>query len=356
MKRYRILKTTVIALIVIVLAAVVGGWTMFRTQLRAANTIRKLEDDFYYMEYVGDYGFSDFLKQGGADSDEELANYIAGFLSHGFYRPNPQKGTYGCSTIDICAPEGDALFGRNFDWQNCTAMVVTTRPRDGYASISTCNLDFLGFGEGWLPEGVANKVMALAAVYVPLDGMNEKGLCVADLVIDDGTQTNQKTDKPELTTTSAIRLLLDRAATVNEAVALLEQYDMNSSAGMQHHLAISDEEGRSVVVEYVEDNMIVTDAKVVTNFYLAAGDHFGVGSEQSQYRYEYLRALLEDCGGVMTEEEVMKALEMVSQKNYNSEYDATQWSVVFNKSDGTAEYCLREEYTKSYTFHMSKKQ
>ena len=50
MKRYRILKTTVIALIVIVLAAVVGGWTMFRTQLRAANTIRKLEDDFYYME------------------------------------------------------------------------------------------------------------------------------------------------------------------------------------------------------------------------------------------------------------------------------------------------------------------
>ena len=26
----------------------------------------------------------------------------------------------------------------------------------------------------------------------------------------------------------------------------------------------------------------------------------------------------------MTEEEVMKALEMVSQKNYNSEYEATQ--------------------------------
>ena len=27
--------------------------------------------------------------------------------------------------------------------------------------------------------------MVLAAVYVPLDGMNEKGLCVADLMVND---------------------------------------------------------------------------------------------------------------------------------------------------------------------------
>ena len=67
----------------------------------------------------------------------------------------------------------------------------------------------------------------------------------------DDEETHQRSDKPDLTTTTAIRLLLDRAADVDEAVALLGQYDMNSSIGSAHHLSIADASGRSVVVEYV---------------------------------------------------------------------------------------------------------
>ena len=47
-------------------------------------------------------------------------------------------------------------------------------------------------------------------------------------------ETHQQTEKPDLTTTTAIRLLLDQAANVDEAVALLGQYDMNSSIGSSH--------------------------------------------------------------------------------------------------------------------------
>ena len=53
---------------------------------------------------------------------------------------------------------------------------------------------------------------------------------------------------------SAIRMILI-IVNVDEALALLEQYDMNSDIGTAHHYAIADASGRSVVVEYVDGEM-----------------------------------------------------------------------------------------------------
>ena len=332
--------------------ALLGAYSMFKTQIGAVNSIEKLCDNFYAMEYDGDYGFDTYLENGGGASDEEMAEYISTFLSHGFYKPNIEKGGFGCSTISASDADGNLIFGRNFDWENCTAMVVVTKPDNGYSSVSTSNIDFLGFGDGFLPEEIMNKMMSLAAVYVPLDGMNEKGLCVADLIIEDGTQTHQSTDKPDITTTAAIRMLLDKCADTDEAVAELKKYDMNSSAGMQHHLAISDVGGNSVVVEYIDNEMHVTDAKVVTNFYLSEGDHYGIGTEQSKIRYASLLDKLKESGGVMTNEEVKKAIEAVSKHNYPDDSETTEWSVVFSSKDKTAEYYRREDFDKAYKFAL----
>ena len=54
---------------------------MFGTQLTAANTIQKLDEGLWCMEYKGDYGFDGFLAQGGVASDAEMAEYIVNFLS-----------------------------------------------------------------------------------------------------------------------------------------------------------------------------------------------------------------------------------------------------------------------------------
>lgn len=350
------IKKIILIIVLLIFAAIliflIGAYNMFKGQLAAMNTIKKLEDRFYYMEYNGDYGFDDYMKRGGGASDEEMAEYISEFLSHGFYKPKMSKGNFGCSTIAAKLPEsGDLIFGRNFDWQDCTAMVVKTVPCDGYSSISTVNLDFLGFGDGFLPESMKNKMMALAAVYVPLDGMNEKGLCVADLVIDDGTQTHQKSEKPDITTTAAIRLILDRCQNVDEAIDMLSHYDMNSSAGMQHHLAISDMSGKSVVVEYIADEMHITDTKVVTNFYLTPGERYGIGSEQSKDRFAKLSQILQNSES-LTSEDVKNALEAVSKHNYPDDPEGTQWSIIFNTNDKTATYYRNEKFDDKYTFSM----
>ena len=140
----------VLAVCPVILAA--GGWYLFGSFITAANSIEKLEDGLYAMEYDGDYGFDEFLAGGGAASDREVAKYLTSFLSRGFYKieSDVQTGEFGCSTVCTRDEHGTVFFGRNYDWEECRAMIVHTRPKDGYESVSTCNLDFLGFGEDYL--------------------------------------------------------------------------------------------------------------------------------------------------------------------------------------------------------------
>lgn len=243
------------------------------------------------------------------------------------------------------------MFGRNFDWQSCDALVVTSKPSQGYASISTVNLGFISQAGGGLGQTLTqNDVRVLAALYAPLDGMNEKGLAVSVNMIQDAATISQNTDKPDLTTTTAVRLLLNKAASVDEALTLLQQYDLHASMGMMIHFALADTTGRGVVVEYINNEMVVTETQVVTNFYLSEGNKHGIGTQQSHERYDILVRALEDHS-TMTMEDVRDALDSVSKDNFN-EFESTEWSVVFDLSSGEAHYYHRENYESRYTFSI----
>lgn len=353
----KILKWIGITFVAALAVIAAGAWVMFGTFAKAAGSIEKLEDGLYAMEFTGDYGFDEFLAEGGADSDSGVADYMVSFLSHGFYKADSkaQTDSFGCSTIYTQDADGTYFFGRNYDWAECKAMIVHTKPENGYESVSTCCLDFLGFGEEYVPDGsMMNRIMSIAAIYVPLDGMNEQGLMVADLFAGDDAETHQQTGKTALTTTTAIRLLLDRAANVEEAIALLRQYDMNSSNDMSHHLSIADANGRSVVVEYVDGEMLVTETKVVTNHYLSDCQKQGVGSEQSHQRYDTLAAHTGPAGA----EKVRDLLESVAQKNFpqtEESYEKTMWSIIYCPEERCADFCFAENYEYSYGLILSEK-
>ena len=187
------------------------------------SEIRELESGLSAVKYEGDYGFDAFLSAGGASSDREVIGFLAENLLSGM-NIGFSGGAFGCSTISVKSEDGDFLFGRNFDWNSCNAMVVASYPENGYASISTVNMDFVSQGAGGGITGMALKmddVKVLAALYAPLDGLNEKGLTISVNMIQDGADISQDSDKPDITTTTAIRLLLDKAANVDEALALL---------------------------------------------------------------------------------------------------------------------------------------
>lgn len=313
--------------------------------------IRQIENGLSAVKYDGDYWFSQFLEQGGASSDSEVVRFITGQLQLGSADIGYETGGFGCSTLAVKNTEGEALFGRNFDWENCEAMIVQSAPSDGYASIATVNMDFIRSGYGAGLSDLQDEIRTLIALYAPLDGMNEKGLAVSVNMIQDSDVINQDTEKPDVTTTTAIRLLLDRAADVEEALALLRQYDMHSSMGMMIHFALADRSGRSVAVEYVKNEMVVTETPVLTNFYLAPGEKQGIGTSQSHTRYEILMNRLNE-GGAVSMDGVRDALDSVSKDNFG-EFESTEWSIVFNLGQGEARYYHRENYENSYLFRVN---
>ena len=139
---------------------------------------------------------------------------------------------FACSAFCAEAPSS-VLMGRNYDFKDDTsALLVRTHPKGGYASISFSALNNLGAN---MPEeSLKSKVAAMLGPFASLDGINEKGVSIAVLTLD-SLPTRQNSGKPKINTSLAIRLVLDRAASTQEAVDLLGSYDMVAMAGRDYH-------------------------------------------------------------------------------------------------------------------------
>ena len=350
MKIRKILSYILIAAGIVVLA---GTWASFGPLVKGALSVKQLDEGLYYMEFKGDDGFEGLIQSGGGRSSQEISRYIISFLSKGFAKGQETAepaDAYGCAAFTVRDRDGRFLMGRNFDFSESTAMILHSRPRDGYESIATFNLRFLGFGEGWKPDSFAKKYMALSCLFVSLDGINEKGLAIADLMAGDDTETHQDRGKPDLTTTSALRYVLNKAATVDEAIALLESIDMHSDIGTAHHFAISDASGHSVVAEYIDGELVVTDTPIVTNHYLAES-RYGDGLIPGDNRYDILEDEYVEYLGLFDIDSLRNAMEKVSQAPSGS-FGGTQWTILWDLENRTATYYLRRNFDKAYSFKM----
>lgn len=98
-------------------------------------------------------------------------------------------------------------------------------------------------------ESLKGKAAAMLGPFASLDGINEKGVSIAVLTLD-SLPTRQNSGKLKINTSLAIRLVLDRAASTQEAIDLLGSYDMVAMAGRDYHFFINDASGDSRVVEY----------------------------------------------------------------------------------------------------------
>ena len=329
-----------------------GGEQVPMEYIETGSAITELESGFSAVRFEGNDGFDAFLDQGGAESDREVLQFLTGTMLGSAEGLSFEGDAFGCSTISVENTEGGYYFGRNFDWNQCDALAVLSYPENGYASFSTVNMDFIRQGAGYASSFLSDEILTIAALYAPLDGMNEKGLCVSVNMIQDGDTIFQNTEKPDITTTTAIRMLLNQAADVEEALKLLGQYDFHASMGYMVHLAIADSTGKSVAVEYIDNEMNVIETPILTNFYLSEGEKNGIGTSQSHTRFEMLEQTLEEKPA-MDSGQVRDALSSVSKGNFG-EFESTEWSVVFDQSALTAEYYHREDYSKSYAFTLYK--
>lgn len=120
------------------------------------------------------------------------------------------------------------------------------------------DLQFLGLDSTKDVTTFGQKILTLAAPFAPLDGVNDAGVACGIFMSYQGGEkvaaTNQQTDKPDLTSTTMLRMILDYADSVEEAVELVEKYDLHDSAKTSFHYMIADSTGKSAILEWVSDS------------------------------------------------------------------------------------------------------
>ena len=345
-------------IVCIVLVAVIAVAAVMYGRLAVTLLGVKCDEErgIYVINYREDYKLQQLLDDGGVSTQDELAKYIIKVLLKGLPIPiDYDVPSLACSTFAAKTPDGQYLLGRNLDNQETDLAVVKTAPKDGYRSVSVVNLSFLGYDKNHTPKKLKDRIVAMGAPYFPLDGINEKGLAVGVLQLQ-AEPTDQNTEKPDVDTTLAIRLMLDKAATVDEAVALLRQYDMHASAGGCYHFQIADATGRSVVVEYVRDELVVVERQdgflAATNFYLS--DVPFTYEPQGMDRYEGMKETLTEKNNMLTAEEGMALLLKVALQGtppdaLGRSY-STQWSSIYNLSEPSLTLCADRNGGEVYRF------
>ena len=142
----------------------------------------------------------------------------------------------------------------------------------------------------------------------------------------------------QLYTTTAIRLVLDKAATVEEAIELLKQYNIYFSGGIECHYLIADASERSVIAEYVNKELCVVEAdaayQIASNF--IAYDGLNIGECFTEFeRYDMVQNAIETNGDILEEHQAVQLLSEVGV--FNGDTDKLQWSVLYNLTTSNGE-------------------
>ncbi len=404
MKKILIIAGTSLLTLVLILGITVGA--LWHNEIASLTSMKMLVDanaenksaPVYIMDVKGDYYFDQFLENGGASNDGELIQFIVDNITKGLIPISIASPDIGCSSFTATDSDGTRYFGRNYDFSTSTTMIIRTNPGNGrYASVSSVDLQFLGIKNGAPVDDLMQKIICLAAAYAPLDGINEAGVSCGIYMSYQGadgevTATNQCTEKPDLTSTTMLRLILDYAGSVDEAVALVSQYDLHDSANTSFHYMVADSTGKSAILEWVaatdatDNDGTKRELKVhyndddaaigvkeaadrfqyVTNF-IVTPDYYTSDTDKGGLdRYDEIQKSINPDGtntsGVVTYDKALEILETVGRRKWdrrNGESDAngiTVWSALYDLTNKTVTWVSNEEFDNPnavFTFDFS---
>ncbi len=342
----------------IAIACIWGG------EIASIGSIQSVEGNpyLYKMEYKAGYDLDDVIAH-DIDQNAELLGYVISRVGKGLplkigssqvADENGKTNTFNCTSFQAAKADGDGFwYGRNYDYFKNPTMVTISHPKKGYASIACSDMSHFGYSLEKLPTSLATKLNCLAAIYAPVDGINEKGLCTSIMALPKQA-SQQDTDKHDVGTTIIMRLWLDRCATVNEALALLETVDVRHDAavGSGYHYMVADANGDCAVVEFDKEDgwktmivrkeegansMLVTNHLLSEKYYTTEPDP-AVGNPHSRswWRYETAGAYLQEHDGTLTLDQAQECLSSVHWKDLvweDGTVEDTQYSNVYDEKN-----------------------
>lgn len=336
-----------------------------RKQAKTLASLRDVADgQLYEMTYKADYRLQDFI-DADIRSQDMLRLAIPQMLLAVPQEMSMESPKPACSAFQAVTPDGDVIYARNFDYhfKDSGTILLHSSPRKAYRSISLATTSFVGVNGKDLRDGKTDLSVLMGAPYMQMDGMNEKGFAISVLQLSHRCAIQREPGRHDIMTSVMMRMLLDRAATVDEALDMLRDYNFWSDGEQKgkrvqssYHFLLSDATGKTRVLEYIlEDGpqgkgkwvMSIVDEKAVTNSYLSDGWR-KTGHLDS--RLSTIHSTLDAKGGVMTEAEAMQLLDQLHLPR--DAKSGTVWSVVYNLTRGTATVCVNYDYSSKYSFKL----
>jgi hypothetical protein len=256
---------------------------------------------------------------------------------------------WACSLFTVLLDEDHLLYGRNFDWDFSPALLLFTDPPDGYASVSMVDFAYLGFSGQTvfdltkLPlqelEGLLN------APHIPFDGMNEHGLAISMAAVGPGNM-RPGPSKKTIGSLGIIREILDHARDVDEALNLIQKFNIDFQGGPPVHYLIADAKRQAVLVEFYQGKMHVFENEQpwhsATNFLRAAVKD----PKGNCWRYDKINDRLNEKQGMLDPSSAMQMLSEVAQ-------DSTQWSVVYQMGRSEVSVAMGDDDANVHLFQTS---
>lgn len=368
-------KSSAVALGLGAAAGVAAGFELskFSNSLHALHRVDG-QGALYYAEYKGSY-YDPLLRL-------PLKLFAAG----------------GCSSFVCLDEKGEPLTARNYDLPHkdkngeVTGLNVVLRcsPKGKYRSLGVADAAWLSmlklpYYSGALDEGQSPRIPTALLPWLTMDGINEKGLVLSIHALDlkEGeTPVHQKHKGHEnVTVNELLRLGLDECCDVDSFLALAESVNLRSLAHADFHLFATDASGKAAVLEWRNNELLITSQDAVTNYYVSADDaqdcylrgqlkeRFGFPPVCCRpYRYGYghgysrfftLAETLRDCGSTedtlaaMSRDDAAKLLEKVSQEFDGGDLTScTQYSALYHHAALSLDIFSMREYDKMYSFTL----
>ncbi|AXB43180.1 linear amide C-N hydrolase [Amycolatopsis albispora] len=261
----------------------------------------------------------------------------------GMTAPQP---AFGCSLFTAHGDPANPLFGRNFDYPQQPVLLLFTAPPDGYASVSLVDTSNLGLTREVDFATEAGRRALLNAPLLPYDGMNAKGLTIG-MATTPSAEPTRHAGRGQAGGIRIMRLALDEAATVDEALAVFDRHNLDFTAGPPLHYLVADAHGQAAVIEFVDGTMVVHRQQgpwqALVNFELTGTDE---ATRQADPRYATASRALTAAGGRLGPGEAMDLLSQVQQGH-------TQWSVVYGQKTGEIRIATGRRYDTVHTFQLS---
>lgn len=245
---------------------------------------------------------------------------------------------HACTTFFI-NKNGQLVFGRNYDWVTDAGMVCTNLRGLAKTSLKTESGETIS----WISQYGSITFNQYGKEF-PTGGMNEKGLVVELMWLDD-TKYPSPDNRPAIGVLQWIQYQLDNCSNIEEVIATDKKLRISPTGTTPLHYLIADAKGNVATIEFLNGKLVVhkgneLSVPVLTNNRydesVRAYKNSGTNGNNSLERFEQacnmVRQFTSGQSDLPATDHAFNILAEVSQGDF------TKWSIVYDLSNKSIQF------------------